>query len=96
MAQRTVGTLQKDPEETRTFKMDWSAHLETQLIANSTWTVPAGITLVTSGIVEGNTKTYIVLAGGTAGNSYIVSNRIWIAGTSDIYERSGTVLVRQY
>lgn len=96
MAQRTIGTLQKDPEETRTYKMDWTAHLESQLIANSTWTVPSGLTLITSGIIEGNTKTYIVVSGGTAGTSYIVTNRIWISGASDIYERSGTLVVRQY
>lgn len=95
MAQRTVGTLQKDPQETRTFKMDWTAHLETQTIANSAWTVPAGLTVVTSGLVEGNTKTYIVLSGGTPGESYIVANKIWISGSSDIYERSGTLDVRQ-
>lgn len=96
MAQGTVGTLVKDPQETRTFRMDWSAHLETQKIATSSWSVPAGLTYVTSGVIAGNTKTYVTLSGGTAGNSYIVTNTITIANSSDVYERSGTLDVRQY
>lgn len=96
MAQTTVGTLVKDPQETRTFRMDWSAHLDTQKIATSTWSVPAGLTVVGNGVLEGNTKTYITLSGGTSGNSYIVTNTITIVNSSDIYERSGTLDVRQY
>lgn len=96
MAQTTVGTLVKDPQETRTFRMDWSAHLETQKIATSTWTIPAGLTHVANGVITGNTKTYITLSGGTAGNSYILTNTVTIANSSDVYERSGTLDVRQY
>lgn len=93
--QATVGTLFKDPQETRTFKMDWSAHLGKQTIANSSWTIPTGLTHVANGIVQGSTKTYITLSGGTSGNSYVVTNTVWIANTSDIYERSGTLMVQQ-
>lgn len=96
MSQTTVGTLVKDPQETRTFKMDWTAHLGTQTIANSAWTLPVGLTHVANGIVSGNNKTYITISGGGAGNSYIVTNTIYIANSSDVYERSGTLVVRQY
>lgn len=96
MAQITVGTLIKDPQETRTFKMDWSAHLGTEKIASSSWTLPDGLTHVANGIVTGNNKTYITISSGTAGNTYIVTNTIHIANSNDIYERSGTLVVRQY
>ena len=91
-----VGTLTKDPDETRIYKMDWSAHLGTLLIAASTWTVPSGLTEVTSGIVTGNTKTYVTLAGGTANTNYTVTNTVTIASTGEIYQRSGRLDVRQY
>lgn len=96
MAQVTVGTLYKDPNETRTFRMDWSAHLETDLISTSTWTIPAGLTHVANGVITGNTKTYITLSGGGAGNTYIVTNTITVANSNDVYERSGSLVVRQY
>jgi hypothetical protein len=75
--------------------MDWSAHLGKQTIATSSWTIPAGLTHVANGVVQGNTKTYITLSGGTTGNSYVVTNTVGIANSSDIYERSGTLVVRQ-
>ena len=82
MAQTTVGTLFKDPQETRTFKMDWSAHLGIQTIQTSYWTIPAGLTAVANGVVQGNNKTYITLSGGTAGNTYIVTNTIYLANSA--------------
>jgi hypothetical protein len=91
-----VGTLTKDPNETRIFKMDWSAHLGTLTIANSAWTVPAGLTIAANGVVEGNTKTYLMLSGGTVNTSYIVTNTIVVSGNNEVYERSGRLDVREY
>lgn len=91
-----VGTLVKDPDETRMFKMDWSAQLDVHRIATSSWTVPAGLTLVANGIVDGNTKSYMIVSGGTADQSYIVTNTITITDTSEVYQRSGQLDVRSY
>lgn len=91
-----VGTLTKDPDETRIYKMDWSAHLGTLTIKTSVWTVPAGLTLVTHGVVQGNTKTYITLAGGTANTSHILTNTITLNETDEVFQRSGRLDVRQY
>lgn len=91
-----VGTLIKDPEETRLYKMDWSAHLDLHTITASSWTIPDGLTLVANGIVEGNTKTYMIVSGGTAETSYVVTNTITISTTNEVYQRSGQLDVRQY
>lgn len=91
-----VGTLIKDPQETRIFRMDWSAHIGVDEIEISEWEVPAGLTLAANGIVEGNTKTYVLLAGGTANQSYVLTNTITLAGNSQVLQRSGRLDVRQY
>ena len=91
-----VGTLVKDPEETRLFKMDWSAHIGTDTIASSTWTIPAGLGLVANGIVTGNTKTYMTVSGGEAGKSYVVTNTVVTSNTGETWQRSGRLDVRQY
>lgn len=91
-----VGTLTKDPQETRLFKMDWSAHIGTETILASNWFIPDGLTIETSGIVEGSRKTYCLLSGGTAGQSYIITNTISITGFGEIYQRSGKLDVREY
>ena len=90
-----TNTLIKDPNETRIYRMDWSAQLGKESIANSSWTVPEGLTLVANGIVEGRNKTYIMLSGGTEETSYILTNTI-VVSTGEIYERSGQLDVKQY
>lgn len=91
-----VGTLTKDPQETRLFKMDWSAHLGTSTITASSWEVPAGLTLVANGIVEGSTKTYLTLSGGEAGRTYILTNTVSTSDTNEVWQRSGRLDVRAY
>lgn len=95
MSTTVVGTLIKDPAETRYYRMDWSAHLGTDTISTSSWTIPAGLTLVANGVVSGNTKTYVLLSGGTANQSYILTNTI-VINTGEIYQRSGRLDVREY
>lgn len=90
-----TNTLIKDPNETRTYRMDWSAQLGKSTITNSSWYVPNGLTLVANGIVEGSRKTYVTLAGGTDESSYILTNTITLS-TGEIYERSGQLDVKQY
>lgn len=91
-----VGTCVKDPQETRLFKMDWSAAIGTNQIVTSSWEVPSGLTLTANGIVEGNTKTYIVVSGGTANGTYTLTNTIALNGNGIILQRSGKLDVREY
>lgn len=90
-----TNTLIKDPNETRIYRMDWSAQLGKETIANSSWTIPEGITPVSNGIIEGRNKTFIMLSGGTDDTSYVLTNTI-ILSTGEIYERSGQLDVKQY
>lgn len=94
MSTTTLGVLMKDPNEIRTFYMDWSAHLQTQTIVASAWTVPVGLVMESNGVLMGNTKTSITISGGTARTEYIVTNTV-TTSTGQVYERSGTVSVRQ-
>lgn len=89
-----VGTLVKDPEEVRVFKMDWSAHLAEETIANSSWTVTNGVSIVANGVVTGNTKTYVTISGGTAGHTYILTNTVYTSTNNQIWQRSGRLDVR--
>jgi len=89
-----VGTLIKDPDETRVFKMDWSAHLDTDTIANSSWTIPTGLTHVANGVVSGNTKTYVTVSGGTSGHTYVLTNTVYTSTNNQIWQRSGRLDVR--
>lgn len=68
-------TFQKDPGATLDYSVDWTEFLETgEAIASSTWTVPTGITEVTTSNTD--TKGTIWLSGGTLGQTYELVNRI--------------------
>ena len=96
MAIIIVGTLTKDPDETRLFRMDWTAHIGVDEILMSTWEIPAGLTLVANGIIEGNTKTYMFLRGGTANSSYVLTNTVLLYGSKEILQRSCRLDVREH
>ena len=64
----------KDPNAIETFGVDWSERLEDATIETSSWTLPSGITN-TGDSISGQTA-MIILSGGTAGNSYQLTNRI--------------------
>ena len=72
--------IEKDPGATLIYSLDWSDWLEgSDLVANSTMTVntiagAANVNVVSSGI-SGNV-TYAELSGGSAGNTYTVTNTI--------------------
>lgn len=91
----SLGILSKDPQEIRVFTMDWTAHITGDTIATSSWTVPAGITEVSSSIATSKLKTSIKLSGGTAGSSYLCTNTITLTTSGETLEKSGTVAVRQ-
>lgn len=64
----------KDPNDVLDYTINWSTWLGADTIASSTWTVPTGLTAgVTS---NSTTATTIWLSGGTAGVTYLVTNKI--------------------
>jgi hypothetical protein len=67
----------KDPNATLDYTIDWSAWLDDDTIATSTWTASDGITVAD----EANTTTAatVWLSGGTVGATYPVINRITTA-----------------
>lgn len=72
-------TLQKDPDAELTYQFDWSAWLGSAEIATSTFTLTgadADLTKDNPSIVTGNQKTQVRLLGGTAGLTYLLTNRI--------------------
>jgi hypothetical protein len=72
----------KDPDEVVDYELSWADQMtaDADTISTSTWTVPAGITKVTSSIIGTNTISKIWFSGGTAGQSYSCLNRVVTAG----------------
>lgn len=83
----------KDPNATLPYSVDWGANwLGSDTLAASSWTVPAGLTQVSSSFT---TKiATVVLSSGTVGQSYDIVNRITTA-LGYIDERTVTVKVEQ-
>lgn len=76
-----TASFSKDPDAVLDYTLDWSSWLNSaggDVIATSVWTVPAGIATV--GNTNSGNQTTVWLSGGTAGQSYAVSNRITTAG----------------
>jgi len=71
-------TFTKDPNAVLDYSVDWSRWLDGDTIATSVWTVPAGLTKVSD--ANTTTKTTAWLSGGTADQSYTVTNRITTTG----------------
>jgi hypothetical protein len=74
-------TFTKDPNAVLDYQIDWSAWLlaaGADTINTSTWTVPTGITKASD--TKTTTTTTIWLSGGTAGQSYALTNRIVTTG----------------
>lgn len=92
----TTPTLLKDPAAELDYGFDWAdrgwlAAGETVLTA--VWTIPAGLTLITSQIVD-NTKTVVWIGGGTVGTDYTITCRITTSG-GRTDERSMVLRVRE-
>lgn len=75
--EQMIYSAPKDAEATEDFEIDWTAVVGADTIASSTWEVPTGLTLVQSS----NTTTTATarLSGGTAGESYVVKNKVTLA-----------------
>ena len=81
----------KDPSDVADYQIDWSAVLDTDTIATSTWTPPAGMTVDSNTYTD--TTATVWLSGGTAGVN-LVTNRITTAG-GRTFERSVTMTVAE-
>ena len=68
----------KDADEFLDYQIDWTDRLALDNIATSVWTVPVGIT--GSQQSNGAKTTTIWFAGGTAGVTYKIQNRITTSG----------------
>ena len=68
----------KDPNATLDYIVNWLPYLGVDTIATSAWTVPAGLTLVTSTQTAATTTAW--LSGGTVGTKYALLNRITTVG----------------
>jgi len=70
----------KDPDDVLDYSVDWSAPLalDADAISSSSWIVPSGLTRLSD--TWNQTATVIWLSGGTAGESYLLTNRIVTTG----------------
>lgn len=71
-------TFPKDPNAVLDYSVDWSRWLDGDSIASSAWTVPIGLAKVTE--TNTDTKATVWLSGGSAGQSYPVTNRVTTTG----------------
>lgn len=70
--------FQKDPGATLDYAVDWSLWLDGDSITSSAWTVPDGIERLSD--TYNGPRATVWLRGGTAGSSYMVTNRITTTG----------------
>lgn len=81
-----ASVYQKDPQAVLNYVFDWSLWLALgETISSVVNTVPAGLTLTSAS--NTTTTATLKLSGGTAGQSYKVSNRI-TTSTSQVDERT--------
>lgn len=89
--------IEKDPEEVKIHTFDWTRGLNTDAVVQgtNTWSVsPSGPTFSSQTIQAGGLKTSALISGGTAGEIYIVTNRV-TTSDGETLEESGTLKVEQ-
>ena len=86
-------TYIKDPDAILDYSINWSSWLVTgDTITTSTWTAEAGIMIDSD--TNTTTATTVWLSGGTAGESYDVTNHI-VTDDGREDDRTITILVRE-
>jgi hypothetical protein len=85
-------TFTKDPHAVLDYTVDWTRWLAGDTIATSTWLVPAGLTKQADS--KTSTAATVWLSGGTAGQSYTVTNRI-TSGAGRTEDRSFSIRVEE-
>lgn len=70
-----------DPDAKLDYTVDWSDWLAAgDEIATSSWIIPAGLTQASPSPSHDGSKATVWISGGTAGQVYIVTNRITTTG----------------
>lgn len=77
--------LTKDPSEVISYTFTWTTELGSDTISSAAWTVPSGLTNVTSS--ASTTATTVRLSGGTLGARYEVVCHV-IGTSGQEYERT--------
>jgi hypothetical protein len=85
-------TFTKDPNAVLDYTIDWTRWLAGDQIATSEWLVPTGLTKVAD--TKTASSATVWLSGGTAGQSYTVTNRITTTG-GRTEDRSFTIRVEE-
>lgn len=70
--------FEKDPDSTEDFAFNWVMDLDGDTISSSTFSLPDGLTEVSS--AHDDTETQIFVSGGTACTTYRITNRIVTVG----------------
>ena len=85
--------FQHDPDAVIDYTIDWSSWLaDGETISASEWDVPTGLTEVSE--AETSTETTVRISGGTAGESYTVTNHV-ATSTGQEDDRSLYLTVRE-
>jgi hypothetical protein len=85
-------TFTKDPNAVLDYTVDWTRWLAGDQIATSQWLVPTGVTKMADSKTTSSATVW--LSGGTAGQSYTVTNRITTTG-GRTEDRSFTIRVEE-
>lgn len=67
-------TFYKDPSAVLDYQIDWTAWLNGDTISTSAWVATSGVTVDTDSNTDDTATVW--LSGGTAGETYIVTNHI--------------------
>jgi hypothetical protein len=86
-------TFTKDPNAVLDYTIDWTRWLAGDHIATSEWLVPTGLTKVAD--TKAASSATVWLSGGTAGQSYTVTNRVTTTG-GRTEDRSFTIRVEEH
>ena len=86
--------VEKDPNDRRTFALDYSGEVGDDPITGSEWEVPSGIAEVTPRPSFDATRTRIKLRGGVGGSVYRLHNSVTTRG-GDALEKTLRVWVKE-
>lgn len=85
-------TFTKDPQAVLDYTLDWTRWLAGDQVATSEWLLPTGLTKMAD--TKTASSATVWLSGGTAGQSYTVTNRITTTG-GRTEDRSFTIRVEE-
>jgi len=83
----------KDPDDIKSFTINWAADLSGITISSSAFTVDSGITKDSDS--NTTTTTSLVLSGGTVGKTYKIANAV-TCSNSDVYDKFFLVRVQEH